>query len=759
MYQSFTGSSRRPRQVNLSGRNANPFAASSGAASAVESAHQDRQLRQQQRDQLNAARLLQRTWRGHSSRRLTKDSWRRAWDDAEDKAGDTAPYSSQAESHARLHTLLLFFSPRQRSDVDRLVRYATRQKETVAIHSMSSSPAWRQTCTSLETSCLAALSAYSPLEQAASRDDALLSALAFVVSQIPEESARLSPQYYKTLANRPPHVPSEAFQDALYAPLRSKLLPAYEGLAASYLTRPHETPALSHIANNLHIPTFIQAASNVSSQLSLPLRGRLWLLAQYIFVIHQPSASVKSASPFDLLVHIPTIARLLATLADDIAPEASVLDMSNCTYDQEVLSVKQGQVPLNVFLHAQIQRLVDQRGIRSLLARPEAGPAVAALDSASDTTQSLAGYALTLLRMFPMRADDIRMWLYLGPPGQKRTGESIPATVYFWGGARKTNIFAAVFKDPNAAVRLLTPATPSLSSWQPPNSIRGQSERAASDWRVIIVFLELYSFVLKIMDDEEFLGGDRSAGGRMSNNALPLADIKDLTIFLKNLGFAMYYHAQDISNALQPAAETLTSTSLARHFGGSVGTLNSESETKLQQPSVAGITGMTLDYLKGLVTSLLRAVYERDSRRQFLPKDHWLMTSKFDMSHFIQAVVGEEERRSQLEQQDEDDDDGDDDNDEDGAAGLYMLSNSGRMQNRHRQMERNQRRANRKTYLQIVAPRLEILQNMPFLIPFETRVEVFREFVRLDQVRDHRVYTPKQDRSLTQHRLRDGEAT
>jgi ubiquitin-protein ligase E3 C len=34
-----------------------------------------------------------------------------------------------------------------------------------------------------------------------------------------------------------------------------------------------------------------------------------------------------------------------------------------------------------------------------------------------------------------------------------------------------------------------------------------------------------------------------------------------------------------------------------------------------------------------------------------------------------------------------------------------------------------------------VAPRLQILQNMPFFIPFETRVKIFREFVRLDMTK------------------------
>lgn len=737
MYQSFTGSSRRPRQVNLSGRNTNPFAATSAATSgpqqAIQSAHQDRQLRQQQRQQLKAAKIIQKTWRGYNSRRKTKETWRQQWDSSEHDTGDTTSYTNQTESLAQLRKLLLFFNPRLSSDADRLVKYASRQRESVSGQANILNVSWRAAYLHLETSCLAALSTAG---LPSSQGDTLLQILPFIVQHIPEESARISRDYYATLVRLATDAPSDAFYDALFAPLRPALIAAYEGLAASYLTCPHELGVLRRLADNLDIPLFTQAAANVSSQLSLDASQRLWLLGQYINIIHVAHEALvagRSTEPFDTFPHIPTIARLLASLAEDIAPDATVLDMDNFTYHQSVLAGKSGRMPLNKFLHAQIQRLVDQRGIRSLLARPNADPAIAALDSDSDSTQLLAGYALTLLRMFPLRADDIRMWLYLGPSGQARPGVSIPAIAYFWRGARKTKLFEAIFQDPRASIDLLTIAKPALSSWQPPRAHKEQSERNASDWRVMIVFLELYTFVLKIMDDEEFLGGDPGAGTRMSNNALPLSDIKDLTIFLKNLGFAMYYYAQDISDSFQPSSETLTPASLARHFGGSQSLTGPqpEPEPAPQQASVAGIMGMSLDYLKGLITSLLRAVYERDSRRQFLPKGHWLMTSKFDMSNFIQAVVGEEERRSQLQQQDEDDESEDSDMEPD----AYTLSHSGRSQNRFRRVERDQRKLSRKRYLQVVAPRLEILQNMPFLIPFETRVEVFREFVRLDQVR------------------------
>lgn len=48
---------------------------------------------------------------------------------------------------------------------------------------------------------------------------------------------------------------------------------------------------------------------------------------------------------------------------------------------------------------------------------------------------------------------------------------------------------------------------------------------------------------------------------------------------------------------------------------------------------------------------------------------------------------------------------------------------------------KQQQKASRQKILAQVGPRLEVLQNMPFVIPFETRVQIFRQFVLLDQTR------------------------
>ena len=123
MFQTFSGSSRRPRQVNLSGQNPNPFAASSwtpaasGTQKTVANAQQERLHRQQEREKLNAAKRIQRTWRGHKVRRDLANSRRNAWDQTEAGAGGSARPEALAE---QLRSLVAFFSPRRHDDLIRL---------------------------------------------------------------------------------------------------------------------------------------------------------------------------------------------------------------------------------------------------------------------------------------------------------------------------------------------------------------------------------------------------------------------------------------------------------------------------------------------------------------------------------------------------------------------------------------------------------------------------------------------------------------
>jgi ubiquitin-protein ligase E3 C len=463
-------------------------------------------------------------------------------------------------------------------------------------------------------------------------------------------------------------------------------------------------------------------------------KNRMSLLAHFIYLHRfQTSQAYTSHKHF---VHVISV--LLSSVADDM----NLDELQRAEYGQNKLGSTQGNGTSvsDLFVREQILSLVNQESIGNLLSgardtkvSPEGA---AGLD---EEAKQLASYALTLLRFFPRRGDEIRMWLYLSStPASSTSGDRIPTIKYFWQAARSSNIFNTISRDSRAAIRLLKPRNSSSQfSWEPPNSEKGKSESIQDEWRVILVFLELYTFILKLMDDEEFFSAspvtiiaNGASSTRPGYKALPLQDVQELTTFLKNLGFTMYFNAAEIADMGERESNI---GSISSYFHVSSESHYSEVTSEGEKPgeiTVAGLSGMSIDYVKGLVTGLLRMLYERDSRRKFLPKDHWLMTSHFDMDSFIPVVVAEEENRHKVQEED----DADVDEFEEEVPHLIGTTRDQRIRNNER-LRRQQRRASRKRYLQAVAPRLEILQNMPFFIPFETRVQIFRDFVRLDQVR------------------------
>lgn len=110
------------------------------------------------------------------------------------------------------------------------------------------------------------------------------------------------------------------------------------------------------------------------------------------------------------------------------------------------------------------------------------------------------------------------------------------------------------------------------------------------------------------------------------------------------------------------------------------------------------------------------------------------MTNRFDMEGFIPAVVAEEEKRREYQTQSGDPEDFDPD---DGTLSPIEPVGTGharRIMHQER-LRRHQQRVARGRVLAAVAPRLQILRNMPFFIPFATRVQIFREFIFTDQHR------------------------
>lgn len=265
------------------------------------------------------------------------------------------------------------------------------------------------------------------------------------------------------------------------------------------------------------------------------------------------------------------------------------------------------------------------------------------------------------------------------------------------------------------------------------------------EWPALVLVLEMLSKVLLTLGDDEFFStvDENFGGGARSNVAwLSRDEILSISGLLRNVAFAMYWYEGK--------------SPLVNLDGGDMGGIKVQGYT----PRVPGMR-MTLLSLRTLVTTLLKQLHSRDSRHRFAPTDHWLMVSHLDLNDFMRTVVLEEEQLSseqQQQQQDEgsagpaatttdslhstassaapmiEDSSGDEaSNDEDDdrrsrqpLARLQQLRAQGGARNRHLTA----------LNLAFLSPRLGILNNVPFMIPFDVRVQIFRQFVNIDAVKN-----------------------
>ena len=332
----------------------------------------------------------------------------------------------------------------------------------------------------------------------------------------------------------------------------------------------------------------------------------LWLLARFIFAhneILQPNGSATSTYDMDF---IRVVSALLSALADEVSTR---IDLDDIVMESPSgSSSRKVAQPLPRFVKDQIKSLVQQGNVSSLLTRAISSHSK---DASSKDAQALATYALTLLRVFPAKADDIRSWLFLSSGTSSVNGSSrISPIRFFWQSTRRTEIFAKITKDQKLTLKLLKPP----SDVQVPEAAYDQWNK---EWQIILLFLELYTFILKFMDDEEFLNGAQATLSSAAEivqswtkeGALPLQEVKTLSIFLKNLAFTLYWNASDLTETDRSAdEETLRSYFAASSNAKSLRPTQEKQKTQ----NLAGILGIAQKYLKELVTGLLRSIHERE---------------------------------------------------------------------------------------------------------------------------------------------------
>ncbi|OLN85123.1 putative E3 ubiquitin protein ligase [Colletotrichum chlorophyti] len=748
MFPTFTGNSRRPRNVNLSGQNLNPFAATSwspsaaaGASKTVSNAQAERLQRQQDRDRLRAAGKIQRTWRGHRARRRLRESRRDAFDALYSPSSDLAKHQRLSEA---LPLLLTIFQPNNSDDVKRLTLFST-ELTTTKLECLAPDHLDPPRLARLVQILVEALGFWT--KKAYQKDDVklLLNLLTKIVGTNPESLSKSFRQYYTVLADvcRLLDADSETVEiasRAVLVPLQTtskneQHSAAYESFALSFLTR-HD---LSIVDENVQLlSTDInsdQLASAIAKAYKDGLIGgisqdeQLWLLAHFIG-LHQKTDTTSQG-----LKHLDALHIQLSSLSTGISLRLSVKLADPISSNAEENGTEENLIqPLPDYVRKQLTSLVDRDSISVLLAELASNFG----DSGSPSQEFLgasllSGYILTLLRCFPNYGDEIRMRLFLGNVATS-SSENVPTIKFLWQAMSQTSIYRQILQNSNSVTELLRNYLSKSS--KPADSSQEQ------EWRLVLLFLELYIFILRLSDDEDFFSGifpeilkRDSQISRLRACGLSLQEVKNLTIVLKHLAFTLHYNAADILQGVQQS-EPISMSQLESYFGNNTTKALKEARNPGAKANSAD-TRLDLNSLRSIVTTALRLLYERDSRRPFLPRDHWLMTSKFDMEGFVSAVVAEQERQNEVSDS-SDDEDGDVDGDTvmGGLQHGIIHTMAGQRVSRHAQIERlrtQQRKAQRDRLLAVIGPKLEVLRHMPFVIPFDTRVQIFRQFVHLDK--------------------------
>ena len=659
MFPSFTGSARPRRQVNLSGRNNNPFAALPGSRSssspqstqnALALAQQERLLRQQERERPPAATRIQKTWRGHRERKEAKRYWRHEWDYKErwdpekfpaaqgqsswQAVSASTPYTSEGECLSSLRLLTQFASPRDEEDMQRLYYFALRYLRSIPAQSSSCPPDVRiHLLLRLAKLSLAALNSTQTKQLPSFVVDSLLALLRHLVATIPEQLASYSNYFFRTLAGIAMDRQSEDIElikttiIGLLKSDTSRDLLVYEGFACEFLTTA-ELPVILGSLEDFVRATKYEALANTLNQLLSPssqidilrLKSReslLWLLAYFIYFRRGAYSEKHRTTDLPDAEYINIVSKLISSLADDIGARIDATGDVSVT-DSISTSSERIAKPLPNFVRSEILTLINQENVSSLLANIDVVPTLGTGTTGTPNEASaVASYALTLLRAFPRRGDEIRMWLHRGSTSRQthtaRAGANMPAIKFFYRATSRTNIFEKISKDPHETVSMLRPDKVSRQANKLPAPTTAESRD--QQWRVVLLFLELYTFVLKVMDDEEFLSSTSESENQWSwtrQSALPLDQVKKLTVFLKNLAFSMHWNTTEIAGIEATEAKT----SLAEYFGASKTAQpekgQDEFHAKFAEMSVAGVSGMTLGYMKGMVTGVLRMVYERE---------------------------------------------------------------------------------------------------------------------------------------------------
>lgn len=312
----------------------------------------------------------------------------------------------------------------------------------------------------------------------------------------------------------------------------------------------------------------------------------------------------------------------------------------------------------------------------------------------------------SLISIYPLKKQQVILFITLSP---------LSVIQLLWSNFKKSSLYVRSLEQPPSASTL--------------------REILVDDGRTTLnllsLFLDLYSYWLIVANDSEFHGTTNSTHGLMKN------EVESLAKFLRNFCFSILWNSAEITSI--PELNRL---------------LNGNSNTNYSDGTSGNSPGSYGSTIANTSVLVMRQIYNRDSRRRFLPNNFWLITDNLQMENFISAVVQEEEQvrlaaeaaNSASDEEDDDDDDDEDDDEIDNVDNIaddidgYESDVIG-MDDEDMAYEEDEDDLEKQSYQQTkisevnakslrgIAPRLEVLRQAPFFIPFDTRIKIFQELI------------------------------
>ncbi|KAK9238898.1 hypothetical protein V1525DRAFT_399815 [Lipomyces kononenkoae] len=280
-------------------------------------------------------------------------------------------------------------------------------------------------------------------------------------------------------------------------------------------------------------------------------------------------------------------------------------------------------------------------------------------------------YFVSLLRIWPLKNSEIRYFLYLTPE------YTLPL---FFKTLKASRLFDIIMFKSFGPTAVSSGATASL--WAPAVDDE-YHDIAIQEWEILSLFLDICWHWMIMTDDDEFF--DETQYG------LSLSDVRELGMFLKVLVFLIVCN-DDATVIIHRGRQIKIGAGGDNHV------------------ALSNSSALTLNKIKTNAIGIMRQLVYRDSRRSFLNKKYWLMDDRIDIPAFTAQAIIDEDRMDRYFEQNMLEISDDTSESEFEVPETGFSSSSARLDLRAKMM---------------VTPRIEILQKIPFILPFQSRVEIF----------------------------------